>query len=254
LKFEDNIYSGWHALPDLRLSWAPNDAWSAWLAGSRAIRAPTPFDTDVEESVGGQVFLVGDPDFEPETVNAFEIGLRGRPTAGVSFSASVFYDEYDDLRTIEITPATLLPLRWGNLMEGSAYGIEAWGHLQINPWWRLSPGYRSVHKRLRFREGSSQLGGLQQSGNDPDSMYSLKSSMDFKRVSFDAMLRHISDMPNPALDDYTELSARLAWRFSDRVEIAIKGFNLLNETHREYAGPQGREIRRSVFAEIRFTR
>jgi hypothetical protein len=85
-------------------------------------------------------------------------------------------------------------------------------------------------------------------------MYSLKSSMDFKRVSFDAMLRHISDMPNPALDDYTELSARLAWRFSDRVEIAIKGFNLLNETHREYAGPQGREIRRSVFAEIRFTR
>ena len=254
LKFEDNIYSGWHAMPDLRLSWAPSDSWSAWVAGSRAIRAPTPFDTDVEEYVGGQLFLVGDPDFQPETVDSVEMGLRGRPSSAVSFSASVFYDEYDDLRTIEVTPVTLLPLRWGNLMEGSAYGLEAWGHLQINSWWRLSPGYRSVHKRLRFKDGSSELGGVHQAGNDPDSMYSLKSSMDFKRLSIDAMLRHISDMPNPALDDYTELSARLAWRLNDRVEIAIKGFNLLNETHREYAEPQGREIRRSVLAEIRFIR
>ena len=38
----------------------------------------------------------------------------------------MFYNEYDDLRTIEITPVTFLPLRWGNLMEGSAYGFEAW--------------------------------------------------------------------------------------------------------------------------------
>ncbi len=254
VKFEDNFYSGWSALPDIRLSWAPNDVWSLWMAGSRAIRAPTPFDTDVEEWVGGQLFLVGDPGFEPEKVDAFEIGVRGRPESAVSFSASVFYDEYDDLRTIEITPVTLLPLRWGNLMEGSAYGFEAWGHLQITPWWRVSPGYRSVHKRLRFKEGSSQLGGLRQAGNDPDSMYSLKSSMDFDRVTFDAMLRHVSDMPDPALDDFTELSARLAWRLNDRVEIAIKGFNLFNETHREYAAPEGREIRRSVLAEIRFIR
>jgi len=254
VKLEDNIYSGWHALPDLRVAWAPSDVWSLWLAASRAIRAPTPFDTDVEEWVGGQLFLVGDPDFQPERVDAFEIGVRGRPESAVSFSASVFYDEYDDLRTIEITPVTLLPLRWGNRMEGSAYGIEAWGHLQINDWWRLSPGYRSVHKRLRFKEGASQLLGLSQAGNDPDSEYSLKSSMGFKRLSIDAMLRHVSDMPNPALDDYTEVSARVAWQISDRFEIAIKGFNLLNQTHREYAAPQGRELRRSVMAEIRFTR
>jgi hypothetical protein len=37
------------------------------------------------------------------------------------------------------------------------------------------------------------------------------------------------------------------------VELAVKGFNLLNETHREYADPQGREIRRSVMAELRYS-
>ena len=252
LKFEENVYSGWTALPDLRLSWAPNDATLLWLAGSRAIRAPTPFDTDVQEFVGGQLFLGGDPGFNPEEVTAFELGARSTPDSTVSVSASVFYDEYDDLRTVEITPVTLLPLRWGNLMQGSAYGAEAWVNLQLRPWWRISPGFRAVHKRLEFKEASSELLGVVQAGNDPTSSYLLKSSMDLGRFTFDAMLRNVEDMPDPALDEYTELSARFAWRVNDNLELGVKGFNLLNETHREYADPQGREIVRSVMAEIRY--
>jgi iron complex outermembrane receptor protein len=203
--------------------------------------------------VGGSLFLVGNPDFQPETVNAFELGIRGTPAATVTVSASVFYDEYDDLRTVEITPVTLLPLRWGNLMEGSAYGVEAWANIQLSSWWRLSPGFRTVHKRLEFKPGSSQLLGVAQAGNDPSSGYHLKSSMDFGKFTFDAVLRNVEDLPSPAVDEYTELSARFAWRINDRVELAIKGFNLLNETHREYADPQGRGIRRNVMAEFRFS-
>lgn len=254
VKFEENIYSGWETLPDLRVSWAPNDTTLLWMAGSRAVRAPTPFDTDVQEFVDGTLFLQGAPQFQPEQVTAFELGIRGNPDARVSYSVSAFYDEYDDLRTIEITPVTLLPLRWGNLMEGSAYGVEAWANLQVAPWWRVSPGFRSVHKELHFEEGSSQLLGFAQAGNDPRSSWQLKSSMDFGDFTLDAMLRRIGELPEPQLDAYSELSARLAWRLNDQVEFAIKGFNLLNETHREYADPQGREIRRSVLAEIRYLR
>jgi iron complex outermembrane receptor protein len=53
VKFEKNSYSGWTTLPDLRLSWAPNESTLLWAAAARAIRAPTPFDTDVEERAGG---------------------------------------------------------------------------------------------------------------------------------------------------------------------------------------------------------
>jgi hypothetical protein len=45
----------------------------------------------------------------------------------------------------------------------------------------------------------------------------------------------------------------VGWRVTERIALALKGFNLLDETHREYADPQGREIRRSVLAEIRYT-
>lgn len=253
IKLEDNSYSDWSLLPDLRVSWEPNDTTLFWIAGSQAIRAPTPFDTDVQEFSGGALFVIGDPDFKPEKVTAYEIGYRGQPSANVSFSASMFYDEYDDLRSIEVTPVTLLPLRWGNLIEGSTYGVEAWANLQVNSWWRVSPGYRSVHKRLEFSDGASGLVGVGQAGNDPSSSYLLKSSMDFGKFSVDAVWRKVGAMPSPAVPGYTELSAHVGWRASERFEVAVKGFNLLNETHREYADPQGRNIRRSVMAELRYS-
>ena len=253
VKFEDNSYSDWSVLPDVRLSWEPNDTTLFWLAGSKAIRAPTPFDTDVQEFSGGSLFVIGDPDFKPEKVTAFEMGYRGQPDSNLSFSASVFYDEYDDLRSIETTPVTLLPLRWGNLIEGSTYGIEAWANLQVESWWRISPGYRSVHKRLEFSAGASGLAGVGQAGNDPTSQYLIKSSMDFGKLGVDAVFRRVGAMPGPALPAYSELSAHIGWRASERLEIAVKGFNLLDEIHREYADPQGREIRRSIMAELRYS-
>jgi iron complex outermembrane receptor protein len=253
VKFEDNSYSDWSVLPDLRLSWAANERNLLWVAGSRAIRAPTPFDADVREYVGSILFLGGNPDFETEKVDAFEIGYRGNPHAKISFTASAFYNVYDDLRTVEITPVTLLPLRWGNLMKGSAYGVEAWANWQVTPWWRLSPGVRALQKDLEFKDGSSQLLGVRQAGNDPKSRWALKSSMDFGSMTLDAMLRRVAKMPDPHVDAYTGLSARFAWRVNENFEVAMKGFNLLNETHREYADPSGREIRRSVLAEVRYT-
>jgi iron complex outermembrane recepter protein len=253
IKFEDNSYSDWSALPDVRLSWAPNDRTMFWLGGSRAIRSPTPFDTDVQEFVGTQLFVLGDPDFKSEKVTAFELGYRGNPDAALSLSASVFYNEYDDLRTIEITPVVFLPLRWGNLMEGSSYGFEAWANIQLTSWWRLSPGVRTVHKRLEFSEGASAIVDVGQAGNDPSSRYVLKSSMDLRRFTFDVILRKVGALPDPALDSYTEMNARFAWKVSERLELAVKGFNLLNETHFEYPQPEGRAIRRSILAELRYS-
>jgi iron complex outermembrane recepter protein len=252
LKLEDNRFTDWELLPDLRVSWTPNDSLLVWLAGSRAIRAPTPFDTDVEEYVGGALIIHGNPDFRPEKVTAYELGLRAQPEARFSISASAFYNEYDDLRTIEIHPQTIVPLTWGNLIEGSSYGVEAWANLQVTPWWRLSPGFRSLHKRLEFSEGASGIVGVGQAGNDMTSQYQLKSSMDFGSLGLEAIVRKVGSLPAPATDGYTELHARLSWQMNERIELAVKGFNLLNKTHPEYAAPQGREIRRSVMAELRY--
>ena len=251
VKLEDNPYSGWAALPDLRVSWAASDTVLLWAAASRAIRAPTPFDTDVAEFVGPTLFLRGNPDFENESVWAYEIGYRGQPASRLSFSVSAFYDVYHDLRTIEPSP-NFLPLLWGNGMEGDTYGVEAWANIQVTSWWRLSPGFRSLHKRLHFDDNASGLVGLQLSGDDPTNRAVLKSAMTLgQRVTLDAFLRHVGDLPNPSHPSYYELSARLAWQVSHSLELAVSGFNLLHARHTEYPSPQGLNIERSGFAELK---
>jgi iron complex outermembrane receptor protein len=252
IKFERNSYSGWSTLPDLRLSWAPDEKSLVWLAGARAVRAPTPLDVDVRETFGGPVLLFGNPDFKTEKVWAYEIGYRAQPHSSISWSATVFYNDYDDLRSVEGTPVTFFPLSWGNNIEGSTYGVEIWGNWQVTPWWRLSPGFRSLHKRLNFKEGAFSIVDLHQAGNDPTSQGSLKSSMSFGRFSADAMLRYVGKLPSPFNDDYTELSARFAFQASEKLELSLNGFNLLDDTHPEYVAPTGNGIRRSINAELRW--
>ena len=91
-----------------------------------------------------------------------------------------------------------------------------------------------------------------QAGNDPSSRYYLKSSMDLRRFTLDVMWRNVGSLPEPALDEYSELNARLAWHVSDRLEVAVKGFNLLNDIHLEYPEPEGHGIRRNLMAELRY--
>jgi iron complex outermembrane receptor protein len=251
IKFEDNSYSGWETLPDVRMSWTPTDTTLVWAAAARAVRSPTPLDVDVRESFGGPPVLFGDPDFETEKVWAYELGYRSQPHSSISWTVAAFYNDYDDLRTIEITPVTFFPLSWANNMEGSTYGVDFWANWQVTSWWRLSPGFRSLHKRLRFSEGASGILGVEQAGNDPRSQASLKSSMQFARFSVDAMLRYVGKLPQPATEEVTELGARFAYRVSESLELSVTGTNLLDQRHVEYAAPSGHELRRAVYAEAR---
>jgi len=251
LKLEDDPYSGTTPLPDARLSWNVNDETLLWSAVSRAIRSPTPFDRDVEEYLGQTLFLVGGEDFRPETVTAYETGLRAQPSSALSLSVSTYYNVYDDLRSIEFAgDGALLPLHWGNGIEGATYGVEAWGDYQVLDDWRLSLGGAQEHENLRFQPWSSGLLGISQIGDDPSYHAMLRSSVDLTaNLKLDATLRYVSSLPDPAVPAYTELNMQLAWRLSPRVDVALAGFNLLHAHHEEFAPPADL-VGRSVLASV----
>jgi iron complex outermembrane receptor protein len=253
LKLEDDPFSGWTALPDARLSWGITDRATVWAAASRAIRSPTPFDTEVIEKIGATTFLAANPRFRPEEVMAYEIGSRKQLSDAASLTVTAFYNVYDDLRTVNPASATvLLPLFWGNFMRGDTYGIDAWGNWQITDWWRVSPGVTWVRERLEFKPGAIELLGISQAADDPSSHATLASSMSLSRhLSFDASLRYVGALPDPALRHYTDLDARFAWQANSAVEISLRGANLLHARHTELPAPAGEQITRSVFAEVR---
>jgi iron complex outermembrane recepter protein len=254
IKLEDDPYAGWQFLPDIRGAWALDAANELWVSASRAVRSPTPFDADVQERLGTVLYLRGNSNFEPERMRAYEIGYRGAPFSAVSMSASFFYNDYEDLRSVEpASSLSALPLHWANGIEGHAYGFEAWAHWQVMTGWRLSPGVRTVHEDLRFSPGASTLLGLSQAGDDPTSQILVTSSMDLsRRFTLDATLRHVGALPNPALPSYTEMNARLAWRVSETLELALSGFNLLHSRHLEFPAPYGEEIPRNVMLQLQW--
>ncbi len=250
VKIEDDPYAGATALPSVRLSWTPVHGAMLWAAVSRAVRSPTPLDEDVREVVGGALLVRGNPDFQTEKLWAYEAGVRVQPSGRLSLSASAFYNHYDDLRSIETTPATLFPLFWGNLVAGHTYGLEAWGNYQAAPWWRLSAGVNLLSEHFRFQPGASMLAGLAQVGDDPSAQAKLRSSMNLgRRVSLDADLRYVSTLRDPRVPSYVELNGRIAWNLTDQVQLAVAGFNLLHDRHQEFPAP-ATFVPRSAYAEL----
>ena len=243
-KIEDDPYIDPVLLPTARLSWTPNGDAMVWAAVSRAIRAPTPFDRDVVERVGGVDFLIGGGEFRSETLIAYELGAKLRLSPRASLSISSFYNDYDRLRSIELAPAGFLPLRWGNLLEGHTYGVEAWGEYQVAGWWRLSGAVNYLDEKFKFTADTFHVLGVSQTANDPKYQASVKSSMDLGPVTLDGALRYVSALPEPRLPAYAELDGRLGWNITPRVMLALIGRNLLHAEHREYT--DGARIQRSV--------
>ena len=254
LKAEDDPFSGWALLPDVRLSYQPGGDSLIWAAGSRSIRSPTPFDHDVVEKIGDLTFLTGNANFLPERLDAYEIGWRGEPVAVLSLSVSGFYNDYTQLRTIEPASSTVfLPLYWGNLMQGTTYGIDAWARWQITDHWRLTPGFTALHEHFKFEPRASGLTGLAQAADDPSSHAYLTSSFDaLGRLTLDGTLRYVGALPDPALRAYYELDVRGAWKVSNSVEVSLIGSNLLHARHLEFPVPYGEYIERNAGAQVQW--
>lgn len=255
LKVEHGPYDETELLPSARLAWKPNDAVLLWGAVSRAVRRPTPFDRDVQEYMGApDPFLIGSPTFRSEELTAWEAGIRLVPSSQISLSISGFFNEYDDLRTVEPTPITFTPLSWGNGIQGHSYGFDSWADIRLTDWWRVKPGYSLLIQKFRFKPGSVPLLSTTQVGNDPKHRAFLRSSMDIgPEINFDADLRYVSALPDPFAPSYVELGARLGWQFSERAELSVSGFNLLHDRHQEVPLSQGNRVSRSVFVALKWT-
>ncbi|HEY0524491.1 MAG TPA: TonB-dependent receptor [Stellaceae bacterium] len=249
-KFEYNTFSGFEYLPSARLAWQISDAHLLWSAVSRAVRTPTPIDRNL---VAPGLFI-GGPDFQSEKVIAYEVGYRGRPATDLTFSLSLYYNRYEDIRTTEFSPSGGLPLRFGNALKGDGYGVEAWGEYRPLSWWRLSPGVNFLHKNLSLKQGVVDLSNGQSTGSDPAYQLSLHSYMDLPGgLELDVGVRTVDDLQNPAIPSYTQVDARLGWRVADGIELSLSAFDLFDSRHAETAASSGppRELRRTIYVGLR---
>ncbi|MGH8056114.1 MAG: TonB-dependent receptor plug domain-containing protein [Candidatus Entotheonellia bacterium] len=255
VKLEHNTYTGLEVQPSGRLGWKLRDNALLWAAVSRAVRTPSRLDRDLFVPGSAPFQIAGGPDFTSETLIAYEIGYRMEPVPEASFSISMFYNVYDELRSIEAAAGGGPPSVFDNKMEGETYGVEVWGSYRVRNWWKLSAGFNYLQEDLRFKPDSRDTFGVQAAGNDPTYQLSLRSTMtpvDYLEV--DLALRSIDRLPNPDVPGYVALDGRIGWKVSKLVELSLIGFNLLDRRHPEFGAAPGRsEQERSVYLKMRWS-
>jgi iron complex outermembrane receptor protein len=242
-KVEHSSYTGAELLPSLRLAWERSDTDFVWAAVSRAARAPSRIDRDLQAP--GILEKAGES-FESERLVAYELGYRGRPGERTSFSLTLYHHDYDDLRVLEIPPATGR-LRFGNAHSGTIQGVEAWADYRASARWRLAGGADLIDKDLELEPGAVPIALEQHQGDDPEYQAFLRSSFDLSAdLELDLVLRRIGSLPAPEVPAYTALDLRLGWRRGDGLELWVAGRNLLDSQHAETGRPEERgEIVRS---------
>jgi iron complex outermembrane receptor protein len=267
-KLEHNDYTGGEWEPSGRLRWNPTPTQMFWAAVSRAVRTPSRIDRDLIQPTGlplpfPQSILSGGPDFASETLLAYEVGHRAQLGSKAATSLALFYNEYDDIRSLTPGPAGFpsfgFPLVFHNNLEGETYGAEFSISYQVSAAWRLQGSYNLLKEHLRVKPGQVDFSHALNETADPEQQFTLRTSLDLPRhIAIDAGLRwvdtlHNNNGPTPGtVPSYFELDLRVGWQATPRLEFALVGQNLLHDQHPEYGfpGPAREEIQRNLYGKI----
>jgi iron complex outermembrane receptor protein len=249
-KVETNSYTGAEFLPSVRLAWKLSANRLVWGALSRAVRAPARLDRDLFIPGAPPFQFAGGPNFRSEISKVVEIGYRAQPVSTLSYSVSAFHHRHDHQRSLELMPGG--SIEFGNQIEGTTNGLEAWGTYRVTKPWRLSAGLMALKQDLRRKPGSTDIGGVNALGNDPNHQWLLRSTLDLtSRHEFDVSVRHVGGLPNPSVPAYTAVDVRLGWHASRDVELALTLQNLFDSGHPEFGMAATRsEFDRAFFLKL----
>lgn len=241
LRLEHNTFTGLEWLPNARVGWQPSPTSLAWVAASRAVRAPSRIDRDLFfPGTPPYERIAGGPGFESEVAEVTELGYRAQPSPAFTFSTTLFHHRFDDLRSIELVGGRNVI---ANGFEGRLRGIEGWGSWRALPNLQLAAGFVALSERFDTRPGVVDLGGRPSLGNDPRRTAFVRLQWDATTDwQLDMAARHVGRVPDPVVPAYTAVDARVGWRITPRLEASLRVENLLGRRFAEFEAPGTRAV------------
>jgi iron complex outermembrane receptor protein len=282
VKLEHNDYTGFEAMPSVRVAWAPDARNMFWTAVSRALRAPSRNDTNlvlnignINTSPGGPpelLRLYGNPQYQDERLIAYEIGYRTAVSKRLSIDLAAYYNDYDHLQTTEpgapfaeSTPAPahmVFPLTYENLMHGETHGLEITANWKVTDHWTLAPGYTfdALHMHTDPTSADTVTGPFVE-GAVPDHTAQIRTHVDLWRsLALDASAYEVSRLDNQGpssnvtIPAYTRIDVGLTWKPWEETSFSLVGQNLSKGHHLEFEDVNGAlqssQIRRSAYAKV----
>lgn len=269
-KFEVNSFTGFEFQPNVRAAWTPNEKHTLWGAISRAVRTPSRAEDDISllnRVFPGRIALIleGNNEFESEDLLAYELGYRHEFNENLFLDLAFFYNDYTDLRTIEVTRPRIFfrPFPWHlgipaearNNLEANTYGVEAVMNWQPRPWWQIEASYSFLEIDLDFHTRTPDLITKDSEGDTPEQQWVLQNEFQLrKNLALDTTLRWVDRLPTLGVDDYFNLDVQLRWQARENLEFALVGQNLIDSGRVEFAptfvNSVSTEVERSFYGKV----
>ena len=275
-KLEHNDFTGFEVDPSARLLWTPDKQNSVWAAVSRATRSPSALDTAVRSTVsrfeipngsGGTLpaaaTIAGDPDFDSEKLVAYELGYRVQATKTLSIDVSTFYNNYTDLRSVELGATqfgstVIFPSAFANKMQGDTYGGEIAANLQVTANWRLAASYSLLHATFERSQGSNDTTSVADyDGSAPKNQAQLHSYLDItRRLHLNTSLYFTDRIEEYNVPSFISTDINVMWEPIDGMELTVGVNNLADNRHPEFGvtGGQGlsAQVPRTVYGQVTY--
>lgn len=242
-KLEHNDFSGTELQPSVRLGVELSDSAFTWASISRAVRTPNRLDQDVAifcpppAGIPGICapgrFRIGNPDFDSEKVLAYEAGWRKHWGGGLSLDLSLFYNDYDDLRSTETAP----PFgSFENRLEGTGTGGELVASTDLAGGFSAKAWYAYLDLDLQAEPGSTDTTTAQTvEASAPEHQVGLIGRWaDGDRYAAHLAVRYVSSLKADDVPAYTEVDLTVIRKLSAHAELRLIGRNLLDDAHREF--------------------
>jgi outer membrane cobalamin receptor len=203
---------------------------------NRAHRAPSLSDRYVTSEYNGFLFK-GNPDLKPETLDAYETGVRGRVTERLNVEVAAFWNDMQDAFDFVMEPDGVFQNR--NFTRVHSYGVESMARYEVAPVWRLLGQYtwtdgtyeeypdpQVAGNRLAYLARDKASAGVEY--GDPD------------RYTVGILGRYVSaryaDAQNTAateMDDYVTMDLRSRMRVAKATHLTLDVDNVFDATYQE---------------------
>ncbi|HET8708127.1 MAG TPA: TonB-dependent receptor [Pseudomonadales bacterium] len=288
-KFEHSNYTGWESLPNLRMSWLPNDKETYWGAVSKGIRTPNRIDSGAESLVevdrpgegynpASNPFNLGiaissKPELDQnEVVHAYELGYRKQVADNLTLDATTFYNKYYNGVTREALPPECAPS--GNTvpfcdpndyvrlefvtehnLDGHSSGFEIATEWHNDDGWTADFAYSYVNLLLHYTHNSTDTTRKKaEEDSAPMHQASLLISKEWNSWRLDGWLRYAGEMRYTHVNRYTQFDLQLTKTLRPHLNLALAGRNLAASRTLEYIESflpsANTEIPRSVYAKL----
>ena len=270
-KYERHHTIGSQFQPNVRLAWTPTRRQTFWTAFSRSVRAPSRSEREVLITLAEtpatmtapavRVEVLGNPQFDAEINNAYEIGWRWSPVHRLQLDLTAYRFAYSHVRNLREStafeagmPPTVVQ-RYTIINDTDAHADGA----ELSVQWRVSDNWELAGSIARGDTGAEA--GITNplilaDYAVPDWLWHARSWWQLPGdFEFSTALYGTGENDIARLASYLRLDAQLSWHPRPDVELTLGIQNATDPRHSESitgAATPSIEVRRNIYARVQW--